>query len=268
MIGVDSGADGLWNRGLVDTDFLVAPLMHVWQDLKHTMKLSLRTSLLIVSLWTKWMVCAAESAGGERWVSLLKGGSLDGWVQKGGKARYRVEGDQIVGTPVPGTGNSFLCTVGIYTNFVLELEFKTDPGLNSGVQVRSHAFEGPTEFEDTARGKTVKISAGRVHGYQVEIDPSPRAWSGGIYDEARRGWLHDLKENEAARKAYKTNDWNHFRIEASPGRLQTTINGVPAADLRDTVSPAGFIALQVHSVGTRTNAMEVRFRGLRILERP
>lgn len=255
---------GSW-RG---TYFLVARERPIWQGREHTMKFKLRTSLFIVSLWAEWMVCAAELSGGERWVSLLKGGVLDGWIQKGGKASYRVEGDQIVGTPVPGTGNSFLCTSRSYTNFVLELEFKTDPGLNSGVQVRSHAFEGPTEFEDIARGKTVKISAGRVHGYQVEIDPSPRAWSGGIYDEARRGWLYDLKENEAARKAYKTNDWNHFRVEATSGRIQTSINGVPAADLRDTVSSSGFIALQVHSIGTRTNAMEVRFRGVRILERP
>ena len=37
-----------------------------------------------------------------------------------------------------------------------------------------------------AKGQPIKVAAGRVHGYQVEIDPSTRAWSGGIYDEARR----------------------------------------------------------------------------------
>ena len=39
---------------------------------------------------------------------------------------------------------------------------------------------------------------GRVHGYQVEIDPSDRAWSAGIYDEARKGWLYSLENNPKA----------------------------------------------------------------------
>jgi hypothetical protein len=32
------------------------------------------------------------------------------------------------------------------------------------------------------------------------------------------------------------------------------------------VSPSGFIALQVHGVGKRTDPLEVRFRNLRIKE--
>lgn len=30
----------------------------------------------------------------------------------------------------------------------------------------------------------------------AKIDPSDRAWSGGLYDEARRGWLAPLTNNE------------------------------------------------------------------------
>jgi len=43
-----------------------------------------------------------------------------------------------------------------------------DEELNSGVQIRSQS--------------SAEYVNGRVHGYQVEIDPSPRAWTGGIYD--------------------------------------------------------------------------------------
>ena len=209
---------------------------------------------------------SGNAAASPEWVNLFEGNKLDGWLQRGGKAKYRVEQDQLIGVAVPGTGNSFLCTTHDYTNFVLELDFKTSIGLNSGVQIRSHSFHVPTEFDHN--GKLIKISAGRVHGYQVEIDPSERAWSGGIYDEARRGWLNDLKRNEAARKAYKSNDWNHFRIEATAGAIKTSLNGLPAADLKDTTTPSGFIALQVHSVGSRTNLMEVRFRNVRIKQLP
>src|SRR5205823_6022452 len=125
---------------------------------------------------------------------------LDGWVPRGGKAKYRAENGEIIGSTVPNTENSFLCTKKDYGDFILELEFKVQAPLNSGVQVRSQCFD---EAKSVKLGdKTYKIPAGRVHGYQVEIDPSDRAWTGGLYDEGRRGWLNDLKNNEAARKAF------------------------------------------------------------------
>ncbi|MCA9435663.1 MAG: DUF1080 domain-containing protein, partial [Candidatus Omnitrophica bacterium] len=158
-----------------------------------------------------------------KWIDLFNGKNLDGWVQKGGKANYTVEDGVIVGTSVPNTENSFLCTEKDYSDFVLELDFKVDPKLNSGIQIRS---ESKADYKNY-----------RVHGYQVEIDPSTRAWSAGIYDEARRGWLNNLENNEPARKAFKQNDWNHYRIVAIGDSIKTWINGVPAADLQDDMTP-------------------------------
>jgi 3-keto-disaccharide hydrolase len=198
------------------------------------------------------------------WRPLLDGQSLKGWTQRGGAAKYRVENGEIVGTSVPNTSNSFLCTDKEYGDFILELEFKVHPELNSGVQIRSQYFDEPKEVEH--EGKTIKIPAGRVHGYQVEIDPSDRAYSGGIYDEGRRGWLADLKDNEPARKAFKQNEWNKFRIECRGDSIKTWLNGVKAADLHDSMTPRGFIALQVHGVGKNEGPMEVRWRNLRIQE--
>ena len=86
------------------------------------------------------MLLAAGFAGGaenEKWQSLFNGKNLDGWIRRGGKAKYRVEDDTIVGTTVKGTPNTFLCTKRVYGNFVLELDFKDDPNLNSGIQIRS-----------------------------------------------------------------------------------------------------------------------------------
>ncbi|MHC4502438.1 MAG: 3-keto-disaccharide hydrolase [Planctomycetota bacterium] len=162
--------------------------------------------------------------------------------------RLGAEGRQVVGTTVKRTPNSFLCTKKHYSDFILELEFKVDPKLNSGVQIRSNSMQS--------------YKNGRVHGYQVEIDPSKRAWSAGIYDEGRRGWLNNLKENEPARKAFKQREWNRFHIEAIGDSIKTWLNGVPAADLKDSMTASGFIGLQVH--GCKTAGIEVKWRNIRI----
>ena len=207
----------------------------------------------------------SAAAAAEEGKPLFDGKSLDGWEQHGGKARYRVEEGQIVGTSVPNTSNSFLCTTKEYGDFILELEFKVHQELNSGVQIRSQVF--PEEREIEIEGKKKKIPADRVHGYQVEIDPSPRSFSGAIYDEARRGrFLQDLANNEAARKAFQQGEWNKFRIECRGDSIKTWINGVPAVDLKDSMTPKGVIALQVHGVGQREEPLEVRWRNIRIQE--
>jgi hypothetical protein len=107
---------------------------------------------------------------------------------------------------------------------------------------------------------------GRVFGYQLEIDPSPRGWSGGFYDEQRRGWLYPVSLNPLARNLYKFGDWNHFRIEAIGSSIRTWINGAPVSYVIDELSSEGFIALQIHSIdspdeaGRRTSWRNIRIR--------
>ena len=185
------------------------------------------------------------------WTSLFDGQSLKGWTKRGGQASYRIENEAIIGTTKKGTPNTFLCTDRHYGDFILELEFKVDSKMNSGIQIRSNSF--------------LDHNHGQVHGYQIEIDPSERAWSGGIYDEGRRGWLNPLSGNEAARKAFKNDEWNHYRIHAEGDHLRTWVNGVPAADLRDSHTLSGFIALQVHGTN-RDEPMEVSWRNIRLKE--
>lgn len=213
------------------------------------------TACLLTALTLAAGLAAAAAQDDSKWTSLFDGKSLDGWVQRGGTAKYAIEeGGVIVGTTVPKTPNSFLCTPRDYGDFALELEFKVDPRMNSGIQFRSLSLP---EHEN-----------GRVHGYQCEIDPSDRGWTAGIYDEGRRGWLNDLKGNLAARYAFKQNEWNHVRIEAIGSRLRTWLNGVPAADLTDDMTAKGFIALQVHGIGNREETMQVRWRNIRLRENP
>jgi len=211
---------------------------------------------------------------------LFNGKNLDGWVQRGGKAIYTIEGSEIVGTSVTNTPNSFLCTEKSYGDFVLEYDFKVDPKLNSGVQIRSECFDTAKDVEFD--GKKIRIPAGRVHGYQIEIDPDvprKRMWSAGIYDEARRGWLFPAGGEQSAeakafselgQRIFKPNDWNHVRVEARGDSLKTWLNGTPCADIKDSVTPRGFIALQVHGIGREAdkNGTQVRWRNLKIAELP
>jgi hypothetical protein len=214
----------------------------------------------------------------DSWVNLFNGKNLDGWAAHSGKAKYTVEAGVLTGESVSGSGNSFLCTTQTFENFELEVEYKCDALLNSGVQVRAEFF--PEARTLNIGGKEIKVAADRVHGYQCEIDMDAargRMWTGGIYDEARRGWLfpadgekgkQGLAVSEQGRKVSKNGEWNKLRIVANGPSIKTWLNGEARADINDSLTPRGIIALQVHGVGKDTNkvGLKVCFRNLRIHE--
>jgi hypothetical protein len=185
------------------------------------------------------------------WQKLFNGRDFTGFVQKGGQAQFIVEDGVMVGISATGTPNSFMCTTEDFSDFILEFEVTVDTLLNSGVQIRSHS----TESGD----RTL------VYGYQVEVDPSDRGWSGGIYDEARRGWLYPVTpNNQAAVKSFNRHDWNSYHVEAIGNRIRTWVNGIPVADLLDDADSSGFIAFQVHAVSPELAGTRVMWRNIRI----
>ena len=198
------------------------------------------------------MIVISASAQEPKWQDLFNGRNLRGWTKLNGTAAYKVQDNIITGISQMNTPNTFLATNKMYGDFILEFDFKVDEGLNSGVQFRSNSLK---EYKD-----------GRVHGYQFEIDPSARAWTGGVYDEARRGWLYPLTENPAGQKAFRHGEWNSARIEAIGNSIRTWVNGVPCADLLDNTTSSGFIALQVHAIGKKEQeGKTVSWRNIRIL---
>ena len=191
----------------------------------------------------------AGQAGG--WTDLFNGKDLTGWKQLNGQAKYEVVNGEIVGTTVANTPNSFLTTEKDYSDFILEVELLVDDQMNSGIQFRSQSLP--------------EYNNGRVHGYQCEVDPSARAWSGGIYDEARRGWLYPCTLNPEGGKAFKNGQWNKYRIECVGPEIRTFLNGVPVAHLIDDMTPKGFISLQVHSIGKDDQpGKQIKWRNVRI----
>lgn len=197
-------------------------------------------------------LCFAMTMSAQIWEPLFNGKNLSGWKKLNGKADYKVENNAIVGYTKVNTPNTFLVTKKNYGDFILELEFKVDDTMNSGIQFRS---ESKKDYRN-----------GRVHGYQYEIDPSARAWSGGIYDEARRAWIYPLTVNPKAQTAFKSGEWNKVRIECMGNSMRTWLNGVACANIWDDATPSGFIALQVHGIGKDASkaGKTVAWRDIRI----
>jgi hypothetical protein len=215
------------------------------------------------------LVCAALMTPADpRPSPLFDGKTLKGWTQCNGTAKYTVEDGAIVGTTVEGSPNSFLCTEREYGDFLLEFETRTDPALNSGVQIRSHRYATDSVVR-TNIGTDIaerKHPAGRVYGYQVEISNEKSGSSGGIYDEARRGWLQNTASKPGCKTAFKDNQWNRYRISAIGNVIRTWVNGAECAHVVDASDRTGFIALQVHSFKGDKPA-QVRWRNIRITEK-
>lgn len=195
----------------------------------HNMITALLSLILAPALSAAFALPQQDAA----FTDLFPNGSLEQWEIVGGDGKYawNAETQELHGWGATRK-NTFLLSKKQWSDFVLEVELKISAEGNSGVQFRSHIN-----------------TAGRVMGYQAEVDPSERSWSGGIYDEGRRGWIASLEKNEAGRAAFKKGQWNHYRIEARGPWLRTWVNGVPCANIVDAMDLSGHIALQVHSGG-------------------
>ena len=187
-----------------------------------------------------------------QWREMFNGRNLDGWRNPyhWGEARF-VDGE----CHLVADRKFFLATERPYTNFIFEVEIKMPEGkANSGVMFRCH------------------VETNRVYGYQAEVDPSPRQWSGGLYDEGRRKWLRPAQGDKGSAAAFRkqagdcfrAGEWNRYRIWCDGDRLRIYVNNVKTVDLQDDVDAAGHIALQHHG----ENGQLYRFRAPRVRELP
>ncbi|MGF2411641.1 3-keto-disaccharide hydrolase [Ferruginibacter sp.] len=196
-------------------------------------------------------VCCCTVCFAQQWQTLFNGKDLTGWKQLGGAAQYTVKNGEILGITVANTPNSFLITNKEYGDFVFETEVKLDSPSNSGIQFRSQS--------------KADYQKGKVFGYQMEIDPAARAWSGGVYDESRRGWLYPMELNEKSKINFKAGQWYKYRIECIGTAIKTFINGKQMAHVIDNENDKGFFALQVHSIGNAAEAgRAIHWRNIRI----
>ena len=218
-----------------------------------------RSLFTIMAILTASQIFAAEPA----WVALFDGKTLDGWTVRGGTAKYEVVDGAIVGTTVEGSHNTFLCREP-FGDFELEFDVHCDLKLNSGVQIRSHVYE-----EDTPQASNPKRirKKGEVYGYQCEIDRAEDGVAGNFWDEGRgTKWFDDFAKKPEAAKAFRNDQWNHYRIVAQGDHIRSWVNGIPCADFHDATDASGFIGLQVHGIKPGTGPYQVRWKNIRIRE--
>jgi hypothetical protein len=211
---------------------------------------TVKEGIMRYALLAAMMVCIGGIASAEEpgeWISLFNGEDLTGWHEVlGGK--WSVVDGCIIGE----TGDErygWLVTDKMYSDFVLELDFKTEAPGNSGVQFRSHVIkEGP------------KHNVDRMRGYQAEVSPQRGRSTGGVWDEAGdRGWL--AQPPKELDDVLREGEWNHYRISMIGDHVVTNLNGVKMVDFHDDRTIRGHIALQVHSGRT---PVRVRWKNIKI----
>ena len=190
----------------------------------------------------------AEGADKGDWQVLFDGKTLKGWSNPYTWGEVKVVDGEI---HLVAGKKFFLLTEKQYADFVFEAEIKMPEGKsNSGIMFRCHQ------------------KPNKAWGYQAEVDPSDRKWSGGLYDEGRRGWLHPNKKKPETIKAFRAKadgsfkrlDWNKYRIECVGDRIKISVNGVMTTDFKDSMDAKGYIGLQHHGEKGKL----YRFRNIRI----
>jgi 3-keto-disaccharide hydrolase len=183
---------------------------------------------------------AAAAFAADGFVPLFNGKNLDGW--DGDPRLWTVRDGMIVGSTegVSLEHNEFLISKKTYSNFVLRADMKLR-NHNSGIQFRSQAHP---EWV--------------VSGYQA--DAAENNYWGCLYEERGKRGIMVNSWKEKGEKVVKLKDWNTYEILCDGDHIQIKLNGLVTADLHDSVSLDGVIALQLH----RGPAMEAYFRNIEI----
>ena len=207
-------------------------------------------------------------------LKIFNGSNLNGWLNYGG-GKFYVENNCIVAEAITGLPNTFLHTEKKYQNFELQFDVKLDTVLNSGVQIRSNIYQNDTEtvrwggrFDQEGQKdlKNIIRKAGTFWGYQIEIDPTSRAWSGAVYEEAGRGFLHTPGINQKVKSAFKPLEWNHYKIRVKDNHIQSWVNGVIIGDVYDDLTVNGYIASTSHRKNKIRANKKIRWKNLSLKE--
>ena len=82
----------------------------------------------------------------------------------------------------------------------------------------------------------IQMKQNRAWGYQAEVDPSERKWSGGLYDEGRRKWLwpgRDATTDVPDKAKTKEEGLAHFaRDEVKNALGQNGVQGLTVTEAR------------------------------------
>jgi hypothetical protein len=202
-------------------------------------------SLLFVAI-----TVTAQTAA--NWQKIFDGKSLTGWkpmaVHGGNGGVWAIEGGALVANQEADHKGGLLGTEKKYSDFEIELEFKADFPVDTGLFLRT--------LEDGM-------------GYQITIDYRQDGFIGSLYAPDAGGFI---QQNKSWPDYFKKDQWNKLRarVEGQPARVQAWLNGYKTVDFtdnRERYPRAGYIGLQVHGgAGAWGETSRARFRNIRVLE--
>jgi hypothetical protein len=193
------------------------------------------------------------------WESIFNGKDLDGWTIVDPPVDVVVEDSSILIHMTPYTSrHSFIRTHKAYKDFILELDFKRDKLIDSGVMFRC----------ETAADSAYSA----LFGYMVKIDPRPqRLWTGGLFVDFGNGynWLQTLEDNDKGRQAEKQEgEWNRLRVEAIGDDVKVWLNDVPTTHILDDRYKLGYIGFKIHylqKADKEKTSLKIAYKNIRIL---
>jgi len=179
-------------------------------------------------LFTSFMLNAAEP------VVLFDGKSLEGWKTTGADDCWQVKDAVIVGKSNEKKQGSVLWTKEVFTDFVLEAEFRFSGQIDSGFFLRNESEQ---------------IQLGVSRSLKRDMTCSPYIGKKGIYPVEAVG----------VDALLKTGEWNKIKIEVKGKKYIVTLNGKQVLDYTtDEALEKGPVGLQLHP-GVD---MEISFRNL------
>ena len=171
----------------------------------------------------------AEKGG----VSLFDGKSLAGWHQEG-QAKWRVAGGAIV---ADASGDGWLRSDKVYSNFALSLEYRNSPKGNSGIFLRATKETKPAE------------QCNPVDAYEFQINNEDAKYATGSVEDV----IQRLVTINPA-----PNQWHKVEITVRGNNISATLDGQKVLDGSDSKLKSGYIGLQHHK------DMKIEFRGIGI----
>ena len=169
--------------------------------------------------------------------SIFDGKTLDGWVVKGPQ-NWTAKDGILTGKSDDKKKGSILWTAKEYTDFTIELEFRFEGSIDSGVFIRQ---------------ENDQIQIGDSGSLKRDMTASPYIGSAGSYPVEATGIAELLKVGE----------WNKMKITAKGNVYSVDLNGRHVMDYTsETAKKSGPIGLQVHP----NKEMTVEFKDITIQE--
>ncbi len=196
---------------------------------------------------------ASPGADEEGFVSLFDGKTLNGW--QGPAEDYEAVDGILV---CKKSAHDALYTEREYSDFILRLEYRLEPGGNNGVGIRAAIDD---KLPPAVTGLEIQILDDSFPEYQ---NLAPEQFNGSVYGAAaaKRGHMKPVGE------------WNAMEIEAKGSRVRVTLNGTLLLDVdMDTIGPVkmhGYDFVGLHNktghIAICGHDHRVEFRNLRIKE--